>query len=488
MGDEFVPSKERALELYDEAGELVEEDAEQITLQKNSHLLSDTVHILIQEVLSENPLPFKLQEFQLLCLHCIGSLQNCILLAPTGMGKMVCAYLSILVLQKKFGIPGGVGLGTQPLTALMEEKLKKPLVTTGVISMTGDLKYSIEEEDAFLSEPLEHFKSGAITCVLGHPESWLTATAESILNDLCKKQLVVGSFLDEFQMNLESHWGSDFRPAMKRVPGFLRSKCVKSAPVLAMSATATTAEVEELKSILGLRPGNTVVLRSDPVQTQFNFVNVRRPANIYGGFGLENAAGDLQPGLVQTLDRLFLDTYVEKVKRGEEVKKSIWVFRKEDDIADIYDSLCERLPDKAADPLTCCFVMNHSGIGPVTSQSYRDRRGQINLYLTTSCMLLGLDLSNIDIVGMVRPLNMCHYIIQAAGRGGRNMGTGQRRKVLFYMLYNSSDVANNVPGLSSEVREFCETKECLKMFLKKYFGSSSPASSDQSWCCSNCYP
>ena len=274
---------------------------------------------------------------------------------------------------------------------------------------------------------------------------------------------------------------------MKTVPGFLRSKCVKSAPVLAMSATATTAEIEELKTILGLRPGNTVVLRSDPVQTQFNFVKLRRPANIYGGFGLENAAGDLQPGLVQTMDRLFLDIYVEKVKKGEEVKKSIWVFRKEDDIADIYDSLCERLPDKAADPLTCCFVMNHSGIGPVTAQSYRDRRGEINLYLTTSVMLLGLDLSNIDIVGMVRPLNMCHYIIQAAGRGGRNMGTGQRRKVLFYMLYNNNDIASNVPGLSSEVRDFCETKMCLKVFLKKYFGSSSPTSSEQSWCCSNCY-
>ena len=88
----------------------------------------------------------------------------------------------------------------------MEEKLKKPLLTTGVISMTGDLKYSIEEDDAFLSEPLEHFKSGAITCILGHPESWLRATAESILNDLCKNQLIVGTFVDEFQMNLESHW------------------------------------------------------------------------------------------------------------------------------------------------------------------------------------------------------------------------------------------------------------------------------------------
>ena len=100
-------------------------------------------------------------------------------------------------------------------------------------------------------------------------------------------------------------------------------------------------------------------------------------------------------------------------------------------------------------------------------------------------MLLGLDLSDIDIVGMVRPLNMCHYIVQAAGRGGRNMGNGQRRKVLFYLLFNKSDIAMNVPGLSSEVREFCETKMCLKIFLKIYFGSSSPMSTDSS-CCSNC--
>ena len=116
MGDEFAISKERAEELYDQAGKLIQEDAEQITLEKYSHLLSDKVNLLIQEVLSENPVPFKLQDFQLVCLHCIGSLQNCILLAPTGRGKMVCAYLSILVLQKKFGIPNGVGLGTQPLS------------------------------------------------------------------------------------------------------------------------------------------------------------------------------------------------------------------------------------------------------------------------------------------------------------------------------------------------------------------------------------
>ena len=127
---------------------------------------------------------------------------------------------------------------------------------------------------------------------------------------------------------------------------------------------------------------------------------------------------------------------MEKIKNGEPVKKSIWLFRKEDDIADVYDELCERLPKQSENPLTCPFVMNHSNIGPITSESYRQRRGEISLYLSTSVMLLGLDFSDVDIIGMVRPFNMLHYVVQAAGRGGRNMGNGNRRRVLFYFLWN----------------------------------------------------
>ena len=124
---------------------------------------------------------------------------------------MICAYLGILVLQKVFGIEKGVGLGIQPLSAIMEEKLKGPLVKTGVITMSGDMKPSIEENDAFLSDPLAQFKSGDITILLGHAESWLTNTAQDITDSLNKQGLIVGTFLDEFQMNLVGHWGSDFR-------------------------------------------------------------------------------------------------------------------------------------------------------------------------------------------------------------------------------------------------------------------------------------
>ena len=208
---EFCISKETCEELYKNAGKLIPEDEEQITIENHQHLLSDSVHLVIQEVLSENPLPFKLQDFQLLTMHALGSLKNVILISPTGSGKMICAYLGILVLQKVLEVPKGVGLGTMPLSALMEEKLKGPLVKTGLITMSGDIKASIQENDAFLSDPVAQFKTGDITIVLGHPESWLTSTAKEITDSLNQEGLIVGTFLDEFQMNLSNHWGSDFR-------------------------------------------------------------------------------------------------------------------------------------------------------------------------------------------------------------------------------------------------------------------------------------
>ena len=116
MSDEI--SKEQAEELYEQAGLLINEDADEFTLDKHTHLLNDSVDLIIREVLAENPLPFQLQDFQRLTLHCLGSLKNVILISPTGSGKMICAYLGIKVLQKVFGVPKGVGLITQPLRYL----------------------------------------------------------------------------------------------------------------------------------------------------------------------------------------------------------------------------------------------------------------------------------------------------------------------------------------------------------------------------------
>ena len=97
---------------------------------------------------------------------------------------MILAYLGIFVLEKVFQVENGVGLGSQPLSALMEEKLKNGLMSTGLISMKGELKHASLDGQSSMSKPQECFKNGEVKCILGHPESWLSGTAQEILTHL----------------------------------------------------------------------------------------------------------------------------------------------------------------------------------------------------------------------------------------------------------------------------------------------------------------
>ena len=54
------------------------------------------------------------------------------------------------------------------------------------------------------------------------------------------------------------------------------------------------------------------------------------------------------------------------------------------------------------------YVMNHGGLGPMTSKDLIDRRNEITLFLSTSKMLMGIDIENIDVVIFVRVLSMLH--------------------------------------------------------------------------------
>ena len=102
-----------------------------------------------------------------------------------------------------------------------------------------------------------------------------------------------------------------------------------------------------------------------------------------------------------------------------------------------------------------------------------------------SKMLMGVDIEEVSVIVFVRPMNMLHYVVQGAGRGGRRNPTGKRNRVLVYILYNASDIAENVPGMSVEIREFCKNKDCLKVFLRKYFDNNETYI-ETDWCCNSC--
>ena len=91
--DEFdtglMITREAAERNYQIAGTLVDEPPDEISISNNEHLLNDTVHAHIMEVLQQAKVTYKLADFQLLSLHVLGSKKNLILISPTGSGKML---------------------------------------------------------------------------------------------------------------------------------------------------------------------------------------------------------------------------------------------------------------------------------------------------------------------------------------------------------------------------------------------------------------
>jgi ATP-dependent DNA helicase RecQ len=165
--------------------------------------------------------------------------RDTIAIMPTGSGKSLCYQLPGLHLD-------GTTIVVSPLISLMKDQFDK-LQERGI--EVAQLNSAINAEEA--GRALTSIRLGRSEFVLTTPER---LTTDASLVALLRDQTIDRIVIDE--AHCVSQWGHDFRPA------FLGLKDVVARlghpPLLALTATATDAVIDDIVGALGLREPNVI--------------------------------------------------------------------------------------------------------------------------------------------------------------------------------------------------------------------------------------
>ncbi len=361
----------------------------------------------------------------------------CIL--PTGGGKSICYQIPALLFK-------GVTIVISPLIALMKDQVDN-LKSNGINAEYINSTQNLESIDNIM----EMCRNGRVKLLYIAPERLENEFFKRKLRSLNISQLAID------EAHCVSMWGHDFRRSYGLINDFISSLRVRPV-VTAFTATATEIVRKDVVKLLGLR----------------------NPYIYIGSFDRDN---------------LSIRVHIEEDKL--ELVKDI-IKDKENEAGIIYcatrkevDGLYFYLKDLGYDVLKY-----HGGLKDEEKEYYQDEflNENSNVMIATNAFGMGIDKSNVRyIVHFTIPKNIESYY-QEIGRAGRD-GAMSECHILFnrsdirtleYLIYTTVQIDRKeleIKKLQSMI-DFCESKECLRAFILKYFGEEEV----REYCnnCSNC--
>ena len=361
----------------------------------------------------------------------------CIL--PTGAGKSICYQIPALMFN-------GITIVISPLISLMKDQVDN-LNSNGINARYINSTQKLEVSD----EIIELCKKGEVKLLYIAPEK--------LENEFFKRKLILLNIsqiaIDE--AHCVSMWGHDFRKSYGLIAEFIDNLRIRPV-VTAFTATATE------------------IVRKDVI----NLLKLRNPYIYIGSFDREN----LEIKLYIEEDKLELVKDIIREREGE-AGIIYCATRKE------VDGLYYYLKDLGYDVLKY-----HGGLKDSEKEFYQDEflNENSNVMIATNAFGMGIDKSNIRyIIHFTIPKNIEGYY-QEIGRAGRD-GLSAKCYLFFnradirtleYLIYTTVQLNRKEIEIKKlqQMIDFCETKECLRAFILRYFGEQNI----REYCtnCSNC--
>ena len=356
--------------------------------------------------------------------------QDLLVIMPTGGGKSLCFQLPALI--KK-----GVTVVVSPLIALMQDQVTA-LADNGIgatfLNSTLNAKQVRDRESLILQ--------GKIKLLYVAPERLLSP---SFLDFLAVIDNYLGlACLAVDEAHCVSDWGHDFRPEYRQIKQ-VRQR-FPSAPILALTATATQQVREDIIQQLGLR------------DTSIHIASFNRP-NLYY---------EVQPKTSKSYQQLY--QYI-KGKKGSGIVYCI--SRK------TVDQVAEHLQKDGINALPY-----HAGMNDQERSENQTRFIRDDVQIMVATIAFGMGINKPDVRFVVHydlPRNLEGYY-QESGRAGRDgepakctlfFSFADARKIEYFI--NQKTEQNEQQKARQQLRQvldYAEGTECRRSSVLGYFGES----------------
>ena len=402
---------------------------------------------------------------------------------PTGAGKSVCYQIPAMLLP-------GVTVVISPLISLMRDQVDG-LNDAGIPAAFINTTQAGDEQGMVLAQAA----AGDVKLLYVAPERLETERFRNFASRVSISLIAVD------EAHCVSQWGQDFRSSYLGIGEFIAG--LPSRPIVAaFTATATERVRRDIVSMLGLDNPQITVTGFDRDNLYFDVIRMetKRKASWVAQYVAEHAD---ESGIVYCATRKETEALAASLNHAVPMLRGAGAGAS-DAAGGSGAGAASAMPNG---PVAVAY---HGGMSPdVRERAQRDFvTDRVPVVVATNAFGMGIDKSNVRYVIHHNMPGSIEAYYQEAGRAGRD---GEPSRCT--LLWNESDIVTRRRLLDNDYENerltpqeqeivrmskrrlldgmigYCRTTECLHTYMTRYFGETTPCTTDGGKCaggCTNC--